>query len=115
MTNQNATPGGSEDRAVALHYELTAILWEEVGLHEPFASQIAEAVMRGLRRRRGGDSLYVPKSGSRAARDAAVLQAFDGRNRDAVCRRFGISRSTFYEILARRRPVASVEPGHVPA
>ncbi len=114
MTTQDATPGGSEDRAVALHYELTAILREEVGLHEPFASQIAEAVMRGLRRRRGGDSLYVPKSGSRAARDAAVLQAFDGRNRDAVCRRFGISRSTFYEILQRRRPTSSVDTGQPP-
>jgi len=106
---------GSEDRAVALQYELTAILREEVGLHEPFASQIAEAVMRGLRRRRGGDSLYVPKYGSRVVRDAAVVQAFDGRNRDAVCRRFEISRSTFYEILARRRPVARVETGQTPA
>lgn len=114
MTNaQNIS--GSEDRAVALQYELTAILREEVGLHEPFASQIAEAVMRGLRRRRGGDSLYVPKYGSRVVRDAAVVQAFDGRNRDAVCRRFEISRSTFYEILARRRPVARVETGQTPA
>lgn len=114
MTNaQNLS--GSEDRAVALQYELTAILREEVGLHEPFASQIAEAVMRGLRRRRGGDSLYVPKYGSRVVRDAAVVQAFDGRNRDAVCRRFEISRSTFYEILARRRPVARVETGQTPA
>ena len=114
MTNaQNLS--GSEDRAVALQYELTSILREEVGLHEPFASQIAEAVMRGLRRRRGGDSLYVPKYGSRVVRDAAVVQAFDGRNRDAVCRRFEISRSTFYEILARRRPVARVETGQTPA
>ena len=51
----------------------------------------------------GGDALYVPKSEPRTARDAAVVQAFDGRNRNSVCRRFGISRSTFYEIMKRTR------------
>lgn len=93
----------AEDRAVSLHYELTAILREEVGLHEPFASQIAEAVLRGLRRRRGGEELYVPKRAGRAQRDRAVLEAFTGANRREVCRRFEISRTTFYEIINRRR------------
>ncbi len=91
-----------EDRAVALHYELTAILREEVGLHEHFASQIAEAVLRGLRRRRGGEEVYIPKRLPRAVRDRAVRESFTGANRDEVCKVFDISRATFYAIIGQR-------------
>lgn len=92
-----------EDRALALQVELTEIIQEETGLHEPIATQIAERVLRGLRRRRGGDELYVPKGSAGRARDEKVRSAYKGNNRDEVCRDFGISRSTFYSILARRK------------
>lgn len=37
----------------------------------------------------------------RRERDAAVLRAFNGRNRDDVMARFGISRRLFYNIISR--------------
>lgn len=92
-----------EDRVVSLQYALTTILRERIGYNERYASQIAEDILLGLRDRYGGDELYIPKTANRLARDAAVLTAFDGRNRDEVCRTYGISRTTFYEILARAR------------
>lgn len=45
---------------------------------------------------------YVPKRDERAVRDAAVWQAFTGRNHAQVMQDFKISRSLLYAILARR-------------
>lgn len=60
---------------------------------------LASAMARMLARRIGGR--YVAFVEDRARRDAAVLQAFNGRNRLEVMRQFGISRALFYNILAR--------------
>lgn len=91
----------NEDAAVALLYEMTAIVREEIGMNELFAAQIAEAITRGLRRRMGGDYHYIPAP-DKAARDAAVRADFNGQNRDEVCRRHGISKTQFYRIIGRR-------------
>lgn len=92
-----------EDRVVSLQYALTSILRERVGYNERYASQIAEDILHGLQERFGGDELYIPKTANRLARDVAVLEMFDGRNRDEVCRAFRISVRTFYNILGRAR------------
>lgn len=70
---------------------------------------LAEVVARRLAPRIGGR--YVQKGPyragweERAARDAAVWKAWNGRNREEVMRQFGISRRLLYSILARRRKV----------
>lgn len=46
---------------------------------------------------------YVAHVEDRDARDAMVVAAFNGRNRDDVIKKFGISRRLFYAILSRRR------------
>lgn len=46
---------------------------------------------------------YIPKRDDRAARDAAIWAAFDGRNHHAVMREHNISRRLLYSILARKR------------
>lgn len=61
---------------------------------------LAEVVARRLAPRIGGR--YMPKRDARAARDAAVWKAWNGRNREDVMRQFGISRALLYSILARR-------------
>ena len=43
---------------------------------------------------------YIPAE-DREGRDAAIRAEFNGRNRDDVCRKFGISKSQFYKILSR--------------
>ncbi|MPS27570.1 MAG: hypothetical protein E2576_11055 [Alcaligenaceae bacterium] len=91
-----------DDASLTLQYEVTAIVRERTGLHETQAGEIAAAVIAGLSARYGGDRLYVPVL-RKEQRNAAILQAFDGTNRAEICRRFGISQSTLYKILKRRR------------
>ena len=54
---------------------------------------------RLLARRIGGR--YVAFVEDRARRDAAVLEAYNGRNREEVLARFSISRRLFYNIITR--------------
>lgn len=60
---------------------------------------LSTSMARLLARRIGGR--YVAFVEDRAQRDAAVLQAWNGRNRAEVMQRFGISRALFYNILSR--------------
>lgn len=71
------------------------------GLGGDAIAALADVVARRLAPRIGGR--YVPKRDGRAARDAAVMKAWNGRNREEVMRQFGISRRLLYSILARRR------------
>lgn len=77
------------------------------------ASEAALADLAALLARRlapliGGR--YIPKRDERAVRDAAVWEAFSGRNHKEVMRQFSISRRLLYSILARRRRVAITCP-----
>lgn len=89
-----------EDAAVALLYEMTAIVREEIGMNELFAAQIAEAITRGLRKKLGGAEIYIPAP-DRRARDAAIRCEFNGTNRDEICRKYHISKSRLYQIVGR--------------
>lgn len=63
--------------------------------------QFAAVVARRLAPMIGGR--YIPKRDVRAERDAAVWQAFNGRNHKEVMAHFCISRRLLYSILARKR------------
>ncbi len=71
------------------------------GVDRDAAGRLGRAVAERMRHRYGGCEVYVQLT-DRVQRDAAVLAAFNGRNRDRVCQRFGISRATFYRILHGR-------------
>lgn len=77
---------------------LIARVVRRLGLEEPIAKALAKAIVREIRRHHGGCRLYIPRS-DRAALGAAVRRDFDGRNRDAICAHYGISRATFYRML----------------
>lgn len=72
----------------------------ELGHAEHSARDMARALFGGLQRLRGGMEHYIPAE-DREGRDAAIRAEFNGRNRDDVCRKFGISKSQFYKILSR--------------
>ena len=95
---ERQTPAEAEDSIVMLQYEMTTIVREEVGFTEQFASQIAEALVRGLRRRLGAQYIYIAAP-SKAERNAAIRREFDGTNRESICRKYGISRTRLYEIV----------------
>jgi len=40
----------SDDDAVSLRFEITAILREEIGFHEQYAATLAEPIVNGLRK-----------------------------------------------------------------
>lgn len=91
-----------DDAAVALQYEFTAIVREEIGMNEGFAAQIAAAIVRGMRRRFRGETLYISEldAAEREERDNAIRAEFNGQNREEVCLKHGISKSRLYQIVA---------------
>ena len=95
------TPGQSEDAAVQLEHDITNIVREETGMHEGIASMFSQALVRGLRRRLGGQELYIPAP-DRTERDTAIRRDYNGRNMDELMRTHGIGRTRFYEIIGTR-------------
>lgn len=99
MTAETETTPLQQDLQAAMRQGLA-----EQGPSAPDISQqqlqaLSSTMARLLARRIGGR--YVAVAEVRANRDAAVLAAFNGRNREDVMRRFGISRRLFYAIITR--------------
>lgn len=90
---------GEKLSAIQLHYDLVAIVQEEIGFTDHFAEQIAAAITRGLQRRLGGQDVYIPAEDKRD-RDARIRQEFNGRNRDEIMKKYDISKSRLYEIIS---------------
>lgn len=95
------SPAQREDDAMLLESEFTEIVRAEIGMHEQFASQIARAIVRGLRRTHGARRIYIPGV-DRSERDAAIRAKFNGANAAEVMREFNVSRSRLYEIAGKR-------------
>lgn len=82
---------------------LTEIRADLVGcelLDTPKAERVAEIVLAGLRRRYGGKELYIPVAPASDYPRDDILRAY-AKNEPvrSICRRFNISRSTFYRLL----------------
>lgn len=102
-----------DEEGASLHHDVLCILIEchrdqalsifRADAPREAIQTLATTVARRLGPRIGGR--YVPKRDDRAVRDAAVWQAFNGRNHQDVIRQFGISRRLLYNILSRRRRV----------
>ena len=90
------------DRSVTLLYLLTGALQHQMQMPERDAFRIAAGMVRWMSPQVGGDVLYCPKTldADRAARDAAIRREFNGRNREALCARHGISKSRLYQIVS---------------
>lgn len=100
------------DRSITLLYLLTGALQHEMQMPERDACRIAKGMVRWMVPQVGGDVLYCPKTldVDRAERDAAIRREFNGRNRDEVCARHGISKSRLYQII-NEIPVAPLKAG----
>jgi len=107
MNTPTNSPAQIEDQAIQLHREFVEIVREEIGMNEPFANDIAAALVRGMRKRYGGQDLgrrgriYVPAP-SKTERNAAIRAEFNGTNVEAVCKKYGISRSRLYAIASQK-------------
>ena len=92
------TPAQREDEALLLEAEMTEIVRAEIGMHEVFASQVARAIVQGLRRVHGARRIYIPGV-DKEERNRAIRAEFNGRNHAHVMAKFNISRSRLYEII----------------
>ena len=95
----------ADDAAVQLEHDFIAIVREEIGMHEALAAIVAQALVRGLRRRNGGQSIWIPAP-DKSQRDAAIRREFMGaRNLKEIMAKYGISRSRVYQIVGMREPI----------
>lgn len=102
MTVETETTPLQQDLQDALRHSLA-----EQGQDAPHISAeqlraLSASMARLLARRIGGR--YVAFVEDRARRNAAVLSAWNGRNREEVMKRFGISRRLFYSIISSADP-----------
>lgn len=102
MTVETETTPLQQDLQDALRHSLA-----EQGQDAPHISAeqlraLSTSMARLLARRIGGR--YVAFVEDRARRNAAVLSAWNGRNREEVMKRFGISRRLFYSIISSADP-----------
>lgn len=94
----NTSPNNSYD---VLRAELTDVVKQQLGLHGSQAIKTADALLRGLMERMGGQGIYIPTT-PRSERHAAILMDFAGNNAAEVCAKHGISKSTLYRLLTFR-------------
>lgn len=94
----NVVSDNNEDKAAELTLEITTIVQDEIGFNKHFASQIAEALVRGIRKRLGGQSFYIPAP-DKSARDKKIKEEFNGTNIDEVCEKYNVSKTSVYRIV----------------
>lgn len=90
-----------EEVALSLQFELTDIVREEIGMNEMFATLMAEAITRGLRKRLGGQEIYVPAPDKRS-RNEIIWREFNGQNLEEIMRKTGLGKSQIYEINKKK-------------
>ena len=87
--------------------DIAHLLRARLGQHLPdtSAETLAMACTEDLGLTFSGCQIYIPKQDSvkRAQRDAAIASAFNGRNHAGLARRFGLTVTQIYDILARQR------------
>ena len=71
------------------------------GMADGEAAWVAREVETRVRERYGGRRVYIAAP-TREERNAAIRKEYNGRNRDEICRRWGISRTTLYRLLGER-------------
>lgn len=69
-----------------------------VGLDAGLSSALSKAVMSRLQKLLGKNTVYFPEKIT-TARYAQIRHEFNGINRDALCEKYGISKSTFYKAI----------------
>lgn len=74
-------------------------------LDPPAAADLALDLAEAIRLKWGGGLIYIPKGDAyeRRGRDATIWREFDGRNHADLARRFNLTLSCVYDILARER------------
>ena len=82
-------------------YEEVYLAGKKLSLSQSISDDLARMVDEGVKRRCGGDRVYVPAP-SREIRDMRICNAkINGEPVGKIAKREGVSKSTVYEICAR--------------
>ena len=101
MTDNTQKKSLAADARINLIWRASAAVRKQAPfLTEQASEAIATAVLEELRATAGGEPVYVPAA-SKSARNAAIRAAYDGKNRDELCKRHGIGKTAFYDIIGR--------------
>jgi Mor family transcriptional regulator len=92
--------GSKNDHLSELRDPLVATLRKHAIADERVALDVTDKVIIVLRAYFKGERIYF---GAQKYDAAAVLADFNGRNRDEVCNKHNIGKTTFYKILATTR------------
>jgi Mor family transcriptional regulator len=99
MTQAAQSPAREESNALFLQREMQDILKVEIGMHDEFSTGIAAALVRGWRKRAGGQRIYIPSEPKNETRNSQIKQEFKGDNRAEICKKYNISPSRLYQIV----------------
>ena len=97
------------DRIEGLRSDLVRAVVEATGMRETMAMPIANSLLTMLQERYAGERLYVPKSARDSDMDRVREALEAGMKPKAVCRKFGISRSTLYRMFPGGLPVLGTD------
>ncbi len=111
------TNAQDEDAAFHLKQQMERIVMEFLGLNASLAAPFADTLVDGMRKRMGGNRVYIPAAktklsieAERAKRDREIADMFNGRNHSDVMKHFNISRRSVYRAVQRTRETNSVPP-----
>jgi len=71
------------------------------GIDAEVSRDMAGAITERLRKVLGKNTVYFPEKNI-AERNAQIRAAFNGCNRDEVCKQFGIGKTTFYRVIGEK-------------
>lgn len=99
---QAPSPAHEESNALFLQSEMQDIIKNDRALFESMTALIADALVRGWRKRCGAQRIYIPAPPRNEDRDANIKREFNGANREEICRKYSISRARLYQIISKR-------------
>lgn len=102
MTTQPTNPAREESSALFLQREMQDIIKSDPALFDGLTTLIAEALVRGWRKRCGTQRIYIPAEPRNEDRDARIRREFNGTNAEQIMRKENISRSRLYQIANKQ-------------
>jgi Mor family transcriptional regulator len=76
---------------------LSTVIAREAG------AEVAGRIISTIRRRWGGERLYIPLRGDPQKRDAHIRAEFKGRNVRALAEKYGVSKATVWRMVRKSR------------
>ena len=92
----------TDESFLAAINEMARSLSDSFGLCEADATALARELTDEIRDKYGAESVYIHREATTVRDQEIRARAKGTKNRDELCDEYGISRSAFYRIIAKR-------------